>query len=93
MHLVLSFLWAIAQATAMDAYSRFQTILYKWLRYLNMLMGQDILRPNFHINILTMVGILCSVALPFSFLWTAYFSDDKFNIEPAAYIGIGFQVN
>lgn len=77
----------------MDYCNQLENILYNWLRFIGLLLGHDILRHNFTMNLYCIVVMFLTCCYPMLFIWTVYHFDGDLAIKASGYIGIGFQVS
>lgn len=64
-------------ATVNDAYRQFQIILYRWLRFIGLILGQEIFSANSRINFQPVFTSLVNLSLPLLFTLTSHRFDNE----------------
>lgn len=77
----------------MEAYNRFNFVIYKWLRFFGLGQGQDILRPEWkQWSIFTTISFVTAISIPFMYMWTIFYFSGDLAMKAFGYLGIGYQV-
>lgn len=85
-------MWATTLPTVSDAYRQFRIILYHWMRFVGLIMGQDIFRADFKIHSQTVLALIVNLALPFLFLLTSYRFDNELGMMADTFVIMGLKV-
>lgn len=85
-------MWAIKVLTVGDAYREFQIILYYWMRYIGLIVGQDIFMEDFRIHSQTVLVLMFNCSLPFLFWLTQYRFDNELGMIAGTFVITGFKV-
>lgn len=70
-------MWKTERATVNDSYRQFQIILYRWLHFIGLILGQDIFGANFRINFQPVFTSLVNLSLPMLFALTSHRFDNE----------------
>lgn len=77
----------------MEAYNRFNFVIYKWLRVFGLAQGHDILRPEWSKwSFYTLLSCITAISIPFMYMWTMYNYSGDLAMKAFGYLGIGYQV-
>lgn len=85
-------MWITKNLSVYDAYSQFQTILYRWLRFFGLFLGQDIFREDFKIHTQTVIVLMVNLSVPLLFYLTSYRFDDELGMAAGTFVANGLKV-
>lgn len=78
----------------MDAYERYQTVVYKWLRTISSLLGHDILRDNYTNRLGDSIIISCILLMfPIIMTWSMFYQTGDLAFKAGCYVPICYQVS
>lgn len=75
-----------------EAYQHFQIILYRWLRFVGLIMGHDIFQEHFEIHSHTVFMSAICLSVPIVFFLTSYRFDNELGMAAGAFVVIGLKV-
>lgn len=76
----------------MDAYQRFKVVIHRWLRFIGICLGHDILRDEFKPNLYTTFIALVSIAFPCLNLLTILYFDGDLAIKSGGLLAMSTKV-
>lgn len=76
----------------MDAYSRFQKIMGRWVRFVGLCAGHDLLSPGFAPNLFTIIRTLLVITFPFLYVYTIIFVGGDHPMAAIGMMGTGCKV-
>lgn len=77
----------------MNTYDNFRTIVYQKLRFIAVILGEDILAEDFQVHILTVAEIVYMIfTVPVMLTWTVFYGDRKFALKALGFAIVGLQV-
>lgn len=77
----------------MDAYKQFNVVVYRWLRFIGLCLGHDILREDFKPNLHTALMVTVAFSLPCFVLLTIHYIDGDLALTSGGLIGLGVKVS
>lgn len=72
----------------MDAQSRFQKLIDRWLRFAGLCIGHDILGRESTRNKHTILSTLIACSLSILLLYTMYFMEKKLALQAVCFLGL-----
>lgn len=83
-----------AMSVANDAYQQFQIGLYRCIRFIGLILGQDTFNADFEIHSYTVLVLLFIFMLQLILIWTIYrFYDEELGTNSRAFCAIALKVS
>lgn len=77
----------------MNPYDSFRSIVYQKLRFIALILGEDILAEDFHVHILTVAEIVYMIfTVPVLLTWSVLYGDRNFALKALGFAVVGLQV-
>lgn len=70
----------------MEPHQRFNIMVYWWLRFVGLLLGQDIFSERFRIHSYTVIVTLIGASLPICSIWTFFFDDKDRALDGGSFV-------